>query len=259
MEKKMDKSILCRKISCLLLLQFFAVCAASADTAQTPSKRNLYFQITGGTVLPRELRSKIGHKDDYYAYNNLKPRSSMVYGGNLGYQFYNNLRGEVAVLHLAKQKFENNIEHYDEIKDSINVNLDEHLVRQEFSSTACFVNFTLHSEEFGKFKPYFTAGVGGSRNEAGDHNMYDENNYTSFKHKIKGKTSWYLAWNLGAGMGLNIRNRLDVDLGYKYLDLNHAPTSDIAIEADDGIEFKTDPINPEFTAHAILLGIRFYF
>ena len=105
---------------------------------------------------------------------------------------------------------------------------------------------------FDRFTPYLGTGVGVA------YNRMDEVYFTgnpALTNRIEGDERWSLAWSLMAGVGVQITERVTLDLGYRYLDMGKAQSGTV-----DNLGF----INPrvridDLTAHEFKVGLRFAF
>ena len=120
---------------------------------------------------------------------------------------------------------------------------------QKISSTSAFINGYYDIKEMNGFMPYITAGVGFSKNKAGDFS-------TNVKNKApvidpKGKAQTEFGWNAGVGIAYNLNERITLDLlNYKYYDLGKVST-----DKDDGGEASVGKLK----VHSINTGIRIKF
>ena len=125
---------------------------------------------------------------------NIKP----VYSVGVGYKFDNNFRADInAQLRNSKHN-----------KDAT-----------EYKSKAVFVNAYYDFDSSSIFTPYVTAGVG-----------YAQNNMDNLKSETKNVTNKNFAYNAGFGSKINVAKDVDLDLGYKFVNLGNFKSTNSKVE-----------------------------
>lgn len=193
------------------------------------SKGTPYGRIDIGYAVPTSLGGT--------SYGKKRPSNTFAYGGGLGWTFNKNFRADLNLTHYNKYKYAHNVENKK--------------VKQNFDNTALMLNgyFDLAHSSFTNAIPYFTAGVGGSYNQAKDY----------VKEGVgmsRGASSLQFAWNVGAGLAFKIE-RVHLDIGYRYNDFGRANTSKTAIAR--GRLYEVSPVKARLKAHTISAGFRFNF
>jgi opacity protein-like surface antigen len=113
--------------------------------------------------------------------------------------------------------------------------------------------------EFHGIIPYVGAGIGASRNVI--HSFRDEgiDGAGNPTLGIGGRDpTWNLAWALHTGLGFKVTEKVTLDLGYSFLHLGDAKTSDLV--AYDGTDLVDNPMHfRNITSHDFKLGMRYAF
>jgi opacity protein-like surface antigen len=100
-----------------------------------------------------------------------------------------------------------------------------------------------------RFVPYIGAGVGVA------HHDLDTVSYATSLNTQEGDTKWSLAWSLMAGVGVQLSERVVLDLGYRYIDMGKVNSGTI-----DSAGFPNPPLRlDDLTAHEFKVGLRFHF
>ena len=123
-----------------------------------------------------------------------------VFSAGVGYKISDDVRAEIALQH---RKFK-----YDYTAAGTTTT-------QSTKNYAAFLNGYYDFNNDSSFTPYLTAGLGVSRNKAGDGKQDDGGTPEIYA----GKTSTNLAWNVGVGSKMAISSDLDLDIAYRYVDL----------------------------------------
>ena len=167
-----------------------------------------------------------------------KLKNSMNFGVALGYKITDHVRAELAINRFQNFKYQ--------AADKLNTDTT---YSQKISSTSAFINGYYDIKEMNGFMPYITAGVGFSKNKAGDFSTNVKN--VTPEIDPKGKTQTEFGWNAGVGIAYNLNERITLDLlNYKYYDLGKVSTeNDVAGEASVG----------KLKVHSINTGIRIKF
>jgi opacity protein-like surface antigen len=119
-------------------------------------------------------------------------------------------------------------------------------------STTLMFNAYYDLGRFDRFTPYLGVGVGAAYNKTDE--VYFTGN-PALTNRIEGDSRWSLAWSLMAGFGVQLTERVTLDLGYRYLDMGKAQSGTM-----DNAGF----VNPrvridDLAAHELKIGLRFGF
>ena len=103
---------------------------------------------------------------------------------------------------------------------------------------------------FDRWTPYIGAGVGVA------HNDLDSVTFTALPNTLLGGDRWSLAWSLMAGVGVQVTDRITLDIGYRYIDMGKVNSSTV-----DNTGFAANaPVRvDDLTAHEFKVGLRFAF
>jgi opacity protein-like surface antigen len=105
---------------------------------------------------------------------------------------------------------------------------------------------------FGKFTPYVGAGIGIARHEM-DEVYFTGNPFLT--NRIEGKSNTQLAWSLMAGTAYRISDRMDLDVGYRYIDMGS-----VASGHRDNAGFWNPRVQVhDIDAHEFKVGLRIHF
>lgn len=104
---------------------------------------------------------------------------------------------------------------------------------------------------FRPFEPYFTAGVGFARNDIGNFSG------SAFNGTLGGHVETTLAWDLGGGIALPFSDRMTLDLGYRYLDLNTLQTGTALTSGGTTTTVTAD--HAILHVHSVMMSVRYAF
>ncbi|PSJ62433.1 outer membrane protein [Pseudaminobacter soli (ex Li et al. 2025)] len=179
--------------------------------------------------------------------------SSPLFGGGIGYQYNDWVRGDVTLEYRGAADF-NALDWVDHGGGNAYTN-EFHAKKSEWLFLA---NGYVDLGEFGPFVPYVGAGIGTSRNTISQ--FRDVNVMNRGGAWADSDAQWNFAWALHAGLGIKATDRMTIDLGYSFVNLGNART---------GPEINYDPVaNPgpydgvqfhRLTSHDLKLGIRYAF
>jgi opacity protein-like surface antigen len=166
-----------------------------------------------------------------------KLKNSMNFGVALGYKVADHVRAELAINRFQNFKYQATDKQDTDMTYS-----------QKISSTSAFINGYYDIKEMNGFMPYITAGVGFSKNKAGDFSVNSPSNEPTV---FNGKAQTEFGWNAGVGIAYNLNERITLDLlNYKYYDLGKVSTD----KDDEG-----DVYGGKLKVHSINTGIRIKF
>ena len=182
--------------------------------------------------------------------------SAPVFGGGIGYQFNDFLRGDITAEYRGSADFN--------ALDSVTYNsgppANAVLTRtNDYSAKKSEWLFLANAyADVGNFygvTPYVGAGIGASRNTIS--NFRDVNVLNNGAAYAASESQWNFAWALHAGLGIKATERMTVDLGYSFVNLGDARTGTmynddpIHNQPNDGMHFK------DITSHDLKLGVRY--
>jgi len=108
--------------------------------------------------------------------------------------------------------------------------------------------------DFGNFRgfvPYVGAGVGVAMHDMG----YVTIDHPASPNPQHGDTKVDLAWALMAGVGYQVSSRAIIDVGYRYIDMGSAQSSQ-----GDTLQFNNPKlVVDDITAHELKIGLRYHF
>lgn len=191
------------KISVAILLTSVAMLAPLAATAIDP---NLYLRLDSGYSFSQDMDKDIGSND---------ADSSAIVGLGVGYHFNEHIRADATVGYRGWYK----------VSAATTVLGATLSGDADINSTVGLINAYYDIGRFDRFTPYVGGGLGFARNHVGSTDLalggvgvgnIDSNTNTDF------------AWQLSAGTAINIAHGVDLDIGYRYLDMGTAKTSDSA-------------------------------
>lgn len=152
--------------------------------------------------------------------------SAPIFGGGVGYQFNNNLRGDVTVEWRGKSDFN--------ATDWVVVNPGDSPTSNTYTGKKSELVFMANGYyDFGDFSgitPYVGAGIGTSYNTIS--NFRDINIINGAGAYAGEDGQWNFAWALHAGLGFQATERMTVDFGYSFVSLGDAQT---------GVLYNDDP------------------
>lgn len=178
--------------------------------------------------------------------------SSPLFGGGVGYQFNDWIRGDVTAEYRGKADF--NAVDWVKYYGSTPYTNDYRARKSEWLFLA---NGYVDLGDFGPIVPYVGAGIGASRNTISQ--FRDTNVLTGGAGWASSDSKWNFAWALHAGLGIKATDRMTIDLGYSFVNLGDARTGPLRNDdpaydvPNKGMEFH------KLTSHDLKLGIRYAF
>lgn len=175
--------------------------------------------------------------------------SAPIFGGGVGYQFNDYLRGDLTVEYRGKSDFEA----LDWVDDGTVVTTND--FRAKKSEWLFLANAYADVGTFYGITPYVGAGIGASRNTIS--NFRDINIINGGGAYADEETKWNFAWALHTGIGIKATDRMTIDLGYSFVSLGHGQTGvlqndDPAFDIpNDGFKFN------DLYSHDLKLGVRY--
>lgn len=190
--------------------------------------------------------------DDYGWHDEGSFSSAPIFGGGIGYQFNDNLRGDLTVEWRGKSDF-NALDWV--LNDELDPDLATNDYRAKKSELVFMANGYYDFASFSGITPYVGAGIGASYNTISG--FRDINIIRGGGGYADDESEWNLAWALHAGLGFQATDRMTIDLGYSFISLGDASTKplqndDPAFDVEnDGFKFN------DIYSHDFKLGVRY--
>jgi opacity protein-like surface antigen len=172
-------------------------------------------------------------------------KNSPVFGIGAGYRINENLRADFSVNYRSGFKYTAG-RNFKNLDQSFN---------QKVKSLSGMINAYYDIGEFSNiFKPYVGAGLGIARNKAQNFRL----NFPSSSVDQYGKTKTNFAWQVGTGSLIKIDDNINLNIGYRYVDLGTVTTKTNYATSLGRIGNET-PIKSKLTAHEFVAGVTFSF
>jgi opacity protein-like surface antigen len=178
--------------------------------------------------------------------------SAPIFGGGVGYQFNDNLRGDITVEWRGKSDFYA-LDWLQAVSPASPVRTNEYTGKK--SELVFMANGYYDFASFSGITPYVGAGIGASYNTIS--HFRDVNELNGGLAYADDESEWNLAWALHAGLGFQATERMTIDFGYSFISLGDAKTGrltnvDPNFDTDnDGIKFN------DIYSHDFKLGVRY--
>lgn len=169
--------------------------------------------------------------------------NSPIIGAGVGYRLNQYVRGDLTVGYRGGY----------EVDTSGDIAGFAANAKGDVSSLAAMANVYVDVAKFGAFTPYVGGGIGFSRNKLDD----VDGSVAGVNGKIDGDTETSFAWQLSAGVGIEVAPKWTVDVGYRYIDLGEVKTGNSA--SLGGVSGAIDPIKADLKAHEIQASVRYQF
>jgi opacity protein-like surface antigen len=175
--------------------------------------------------------------------------SAPLFGGGIGYEFNDWLRGDITVEYRGKASF-SALDRWDAAPGDPRTN---HYTAKK-SELLFMANAYADLGKYHGFTPYIGAGIGVSRNTISHFN--DINVLEPAGGYADSKSVWQLAWALHAGVGYQLTDRATLDFGYSFTHLGNAKTGELrnydpSIASLDPVTFK------RLHSHDFKVGLRY--
>lgn len=179
-------------------------------------------------------------------------------GAGVGYQFNDNLRGDVTLQYRTATTFQGG----NYVTNTAQSVTGENNIRGTTSSVVGLVNGYYDIVHWNGLTPYVGAGIGVAFNKMGATST-QEGGFTNREYGVypdKWKTNF--AWALHTGLSYDINSRLKLEMGYTYLNYGntnagplvcYGPANPPAIQCGDVLR------NKNLASHDIHIGMRWLF
>lgn len=155
--------------------------------------------------------------------------SAPIVGGGVGYEFNDNLRGDLTVEWRGKSEFG--------AVDWLRATPVSGITTNDYTAEKSELVFMANGYyDFGNFygiTPYVGAGIGASYNTIS--NFRDINIINGGGAYADDNSEWNFAWALHAGLGFQATERMTIDFGYSFISLGDASSG--TLQNDDGVSF----------------------
>jgi len=248
-----------------------------------------------GWYLRGDVGASISHAPDFSVnipdstqptdYSNVSSDAAATFGIGIGYQFANGIRIDITADYITPKEFSAEPWNYEQVigYDANGLNpVHAEKAKMKRESAVAMLNAYYEFSNFGKLRPYLGAGVGVAWNRISEasysdeylyqdyinNNLYFPNQETAgvFKQERQDKTN--LAWALMAGIAYPITNQLDLDIGYKYLNLGDSRSGGVIYRDNNALTaanpeqyLETDNFSriSNVGDHQIRVGMRYKF
>lgn len=210
--------------------------AGSAAAQIADESRGLYLRLDTGWSFSRDLGQDFGDID---------VGDTPLVGGGVGYRLNRYLRGDLTLSYRGGYEIE-------ESGSSAGVSAS-----MEGDVSALTGMASLYADApklLDMVTPYVGGGIGVSRNSVDD---LDISTGGATIVSIDGDSKTSFAWQVGAGLGVDVAPNWIVDLGYRYVDLGEVQTGDTVTVG--GVSATGGRSTGDLTAHEIQLGVRYQF
>ncbi|HEY4136323.1 MAG TPA: outer membrane beta-barrel protein [Alphaproteobacteria bacterium] len=209
-----------------------SLAALIATSAQAQESNNRYLRIDSGYSFSRDAGGDLDTDVD----------NSYIVGVGAGYRFNSNIRADLTVGYRGGY----------EAKDTLTSGTFTVDAEGDVSSLAGLLNLYYDIGKYGVFTPYVGGGIGLSRNKIDDVAISSGGVGLG---QIDGDDRISFAWQLSAGTSIELSKAVSLDIGYRYIDLGKAETSDNGNAGGTPITGLHQ--EGDLRAHEVQVGIRF--
>jgi opacity protein-like surface antigen len=175
--------------------------------------------------------------------------SAPLFGGGVGYQMNEWLRGDITVEYRGKSSFSA----LDRWWADAETPVTNHYTAKK-SELLFMANAYADLGNYHGLMPYVGAGIGTSRNTISHFN--DTNVQLRGGGYAPAHSMWQLAWALHAGVGYQLTDRATLDFGYSYTHLGNARTGELR-NYDPSIDSLEPMTFRGLHSHDFKLGLRY--
>ena len=168
--------------------------------------------------------------------------STWTLGGGVGRYFTSSIRGDVTWDH----RFES------DVRGTVQGSCCNGEREYGISSHVLLANLYYDFNRKGRINPYIGLGLGTTYNET--HSTTNQNACCSVA--INGSDTWHVAGAFMAGVSMKLRQRLNFDMGYRFLYLGSVQTGHLS-RIDTGTGVAAHVSAEDLHAHEIRFGLRY--
>lgn len=187
-----------------------------------------------------------GRVDTGYSWSS-DASSSPILGAGLGYQFSEHIRGDVTIGYRGW---------YQDSKSAAIPPFGTVSGSSDIQSTDGLVNAYYDVGHYGHFTPYVGGGIGLAYNHADAANVALNGNNIG---QIGSGDHTDFAWQVGLGTAIDITPGLSFDVGYRYMDMGTAQTSDNITSSINGNTFPGARQTANLRGSELQVGLRMAF
>lgn len=169
-------------------------------------------------------------------------------GGGIGMYFGRNFRGDITVDHLFATEVQGNLRDHAATLEGVR--------KFEMSNTVALANIYYDFDRGGRFSPYIGVGLGFTKNKTKDGVVIDPCGVCV--GVVEGDSNTHVAGALMAGFTMQLRDRLSLDAGYRFLYLGETATGPVRF-ANGGAgapAVSEDPTVEDIHVHQLRVGLR---
>lgn len=237
-----------RKLAQVSLLTISFISGAFADNANSGQNDQGYVRFDYG-------KASIAKANDGNRYEGAKFKNNHTISVGVGFKvdeaMKNNIRTDLTITQRNFKLHNNTVETQD--------NESVYAVRsQGIRSTAAMLNFYYDIKLSEAFSPYLQIGAGIARNKAKTlSKIVSDAGGPYLTSTYPGKVSHDFAWQVGAGIVFKINDTVNLDLGYKHINLGKVKTK-VGSEASLLGTVTTQPAaGMRLKGHEVTAGLRF--
>ncbi len=240
-----------------------SIASASAADLHGGSIKDGYMPAPAMVSSPSSwyIRADLGHarfdrpsivEIDRFDFSNAKIDDQWSVGGGIGYYFSKSVRGDLTWDH----RFETDVSGY------VPAPLVNFPGQRTFGmkNDVFLANLYYDFDTRSRFTPYIGMGLGVAHNTTTNGSVPNDPCGCFTDVNIAGASKWSVAGALMTGVSINVRERLHIDAGYRYLYLGEAHTgliSGTVTAAQPGAVADGDPAIKDMWAHEFRVGLRY--
>lgn len=210
-----------------------AAIVLSATAAQAADE-GIYARLDSGWSFSRDSGKDI---DDDVG-------SSAIIGAGVGYRFNQHVRADVTLGYRGGYEVDTGFS-----TSGVTANF-----KGDVSALTGMANVYVDVAKMGMFTPYVGGGIGFSRNKVDDVAVRTN---ASVNGTLQGDTETSFAWQLSAGVGIEVAPKWTIDVGYRYMDMGEAKSGDTITVG--GVSATGATSKGDLRAHEIQASIRYQF
>lgn len=207
---------------------------------------HLYGRIDGGYAL---FDDPIMVENGIYDLTDTSIDSTWSIGGGVGMYLSKNVRADITVDHLFETDAQGNLRDHAATLEGVR--------KFGMSSTVALANVYYDFDAGNRFSPYIGVGLGFTHNRTKAGTVVDPCGVCVAE--IEGDSNYHVAGALMAGFTMQLRDRLAVDAGYRFLYLGETATGPVRFSnAGAGAPaVSEDPTVEDIHVHQFRVGLRY--